>query len=107
MKISPSIEDYLENIYKLEEKEGVARTKDLADKMHVGLGTITNTVEMFERQGLVAHRPYKGIKLTRGGRKIALDVIRRHRLAERLLTDILKVDWSKAHELACKLEHSL
>jgi len=107
MKISPSVEEYLENIYKLEEKESLARTKDLAEKMRVGLGTITNTVEMLERQGLAVHRPYKGIKLTGGGRRIALDVIRRHRLAERLLTDILEMDWSRAHEPACRLEHGL
>jgi DtxR family Mn-dependent transcriptional regulator len=107
MNISASIEDYLENVYKLEEKESLARTKELADRMHVGLGTITNTVEMLERQGLVVHRPYKGIKLTGEGRRIALDVIRRHRLAERLLTDILEVDWSRAHEPACRLEHGL
>jgi len=107
MEISPSIEEYLESIYKLEEKEGLARTKELAERMHVGLGTITNTVEMLERQGLVVHRPYKGIKLTGDGRRIALDVIRRHRLAERLLTDILEMDWSRAHEPACRLEHGL
>jgi len=107
MKISPSIEDYLENIYKLEEKESLARTKELAEKMHVSLGTITNTVEMLERQGLVVHRPYKGIKLTGEGRRLALDVVRRHRLAERLLTDILEMDWSRAHEPACRLEHGL
>ncbi len=106
-KISPSIEDYLENIYKLEEKHGPARTKELAERMHVGLGTITNTVEMLERQGLVMHRPYKGIKLTREGRRVALDVIRRHRLAERLLTDILEINWSRVHEPACKLEHGI
>jgi len=107
MKVSPSIEEYLENIYKLEEKQSLARTKELAERMHVGLGTITNTVEMLERQGLVVHRPYKGIKLSEKGRRIALDVIRRHRLAERLLTDILEMDWSIAHEPACKLEHGL
>jgi len=107
MKISPSIEEYLENIYRLEQKESLARTKQLADSMRVGLGTITNTVEVLERQGLVVHRPYKGIKLTGEGRRIALDVIRRHRLAERLLTDILEVDWSRAHEPACRLEHGL
>jgi len=107
MKISPSIEEYLENIYRLEQKESLARTKQLAERMHVGLGTITNTVEMLERQGLIVHRPYKGIKLTGEGRRTALDVIRRHRLAERFLTDILDVDWSRAHEPACRLEHGL
>jgi len=102
-----SAEEYLENIYRLQEKDGLARTKELAEKMRVSLGTITNTVEMLERQGFVKHRPYKGVRLTREGRRIALDVIRRHRLVERLLTDILHMDWSKAHEAACRLEHGL
>jgi len=105
VEVSPSIEDYLENIYRLQEKDGLARTKELAVKMYVSLGTITNTVEMLERQGFVTHRPYKGVRLTEEGKKIALDVIRRHRLVERLLTDILHMDWSKAHEVACRLEH--
>jgi len=56
---------------------------------------------------LVIHEPYRGVKLTEKGRKIALNVLRRHRLAERLLTDILHLDWSEAHEAACKLEHAL
>ncbi|MEM3004711.1 MAG: metal-dependent transcriptional regulator, partial [Candidatus Bathyarchaeia archaeon] len=52
-------------------------------------------------------RPYRGVKLTRDGRMIALAVIRRHRLAERLLADILHLDWSRVHEAACRLEHVL
>jgi len=106
-RISPSVEDYLENIYRLEEKEGLARTKELASRMNVGLGTITNTVEMLERQRLVVHRPYRGIKLTGEGKRIALDVLRRHRLAERLLTDILEMNWSRVHDPACELEHGI
>ena len=106
-EVSSSVEEYLENIYRLQEKNGCARTKELAEKMQVRLGTVTNTVEMLEREGFVVHTPYKGAKLTESGRKIALSVIRRHRLVERLLTDILHVDWGKAHEAACRLEHHL
>jgi len=106
-EVSSSIEEYLENIYRLQEREGCARTKELAEKMHVTLGTITNTIELLEREGFVEHRPYKGVRLTKEGKRIALEVIRRHRLAERLLTDILHLDWSKAHEAACRLEHGL
>jgi DtxR family Mn-dependent transcriptional regulator len=107
MKVSPSIEDYLKNIYELQEKEGLARTKRLADRMQVSLGTITNTVELLEKHQFIKHTPYKGATLTAKGNRIALDVIRRHRLTERLLTDILRMDWSNVHEIACKLEHDI
>lgn len=96
----------MEAIYKLEEKEGAAKTSELASELHVALGTITNTIESMEKQSLITHRPYKGVKLTAKGRRIALDVVRRHRLAERLLTDVLRLEWGKAHDVACKLEHA-
>jgi DtxR family Mn-dependent transcriptional regulator len=64
-------------------------------------------VERLEKGGMLRHEPYKGVKLTDKGRKIALDVIRRHRLSERLLTDFMRVDWDKAHDAACKLEHGM
>ena len=103
--VSPVIEEYLEAIYKLEESSGSAKTTELAKQLKVALGTITNTIETMEKQSLIVHQPYKGVKLTGKGRKIALDVVRRHRLSERLLTDILRLEWSKAHDAACKLEH--
>jgi len=106
-EVSSSVEEYLETIYRLQEKDGCARTKELAEKMQVRLGTVTNTVEMLERDGFIVHKPYKGVKLTESGRRIALNVIRRHRLVERLLTDILHMDWGRAHEAACRLEHHL
>ena len=105
-KVSSTVEEYLEAIYKLQEKEGTAKTTELAKELKVALGTITNTIESLEKQSLVIHQPYKGVKLTVKGRKIALDVVRRHRLSERLLVDILRLEWSKAHDAACKLEHA-
>ncbi len=105
--VSPTLEEYLEAIYKLERKNGAAKTSELAKMLNVALGTITNTIESMEKQNLIKHKPYKGVNLTRKGRRIAIDVIRRHRLSERLLTDILKIDWSKAHNIACKLEHAI
>jgi len=106
-EISAVIEEYLECIYRLQEKSGVAKTNDLVKSLGVVPGTVTNTVEWLEKEGLVIHKPYKGVKLTVKGRKTALQVIRRHRLSERLLTDILHVEWDKVHDIACKLEHSL
>jgi len=105
-KVSSTVEEYLEAIYRLQERDGAAKTTELAKQLKVALGTITNTVESLEKQNLVVHQPYKGVKLTAKGRKIALNVVRRHRLSECLLVDILKLEWGKAHDAACKLEHA-
>ena len=105
--ISSTMEAYLENIYRLEQEYGVAKTKLLAELVGVSLGTVTNTITFLEKQSLVTHEPYKGVKLTETGRTIALDVLRRHRLTERLLTDILGIEWSKVHNHSCKLEHAI
>ena len=106
-EVTAAIEEYLECIYKLQEKSGVARTSDMVKSLNVAPGTVTNTVEWLEKQDMVTHKPYKGVKLTQKGRKIALQVIRKHRLSERLLVDILHMRRDKAHDAACKLEHSI
>jgi DtxR family Mn-dependent transcriptional regulator len=106
-EVTEVIEEYLEAIYKLEEKSGAARTSDIVKNINVVPGTVTNTVERLEKEGYVTHVPYKGVKLTEKGRKVALQVVRRHRLSERLLTDILHVGWDKSHDAACKLEHGM
>lgn len=105
--VSPTIKEYLEQIYRLEKEHGVARTKHISEMVGVSLGTVTNTIKALESQNLITHKPYKGVNLTEAGLKIAIDVIRRHRLAECLLIDFLKLDWSKVHEHACRLEHAI
>jgi len=106
-QVTAVVEEYLEAIYRLQEKSGVARTSDLVNLLKVAPGTVTNTVERLENEGYVTHVPYKGVKLTAKGLKIALQVVRRHRLSERLLTDILHVEWDKVHDVACRLEHGI
>jgi len=106
-EVTAVVEEYLEVIYRLQEKEGVARTSDIVKSLNVAFGTVTNTVERLEKEGYVTHEPYRGVKLTEKGLKIALQVVRRHRLSERLLTDILHVKWDKVHDAACKLEHGI
>ncbi|MEM2930014.1 MAG: metal-dependent transcriptional regulator [Thermoproteota archaeon] len=106
-EVTPVVEEYLECIYRLQEKEGVARTSSIVKTLRVAPGTVTNTVERLEEEGFVTHASYRGVRLTEKGRRIALQVVRRHRLSERLLVDILKMDWDKVHETACRLEHSL
>jgi len=106
-EITSATEEYLETIYKLQEKSGVATTSDLVKSLKVAPGTVTNTIARLEKESLVIHKPYRGVKLTEKGRRIALRTIRKHRLSERLLTDLLNVEWERVHEAACKLEHSI
>ena len=106
-KLTKEAEEYIEEIYRLQKGKGVARTSELAEKLDVALGSVTNTIESLERKGYVIHQPYRGVKLTEKGLKIALKILRKHRLAERFLTDMLKMNWIRVHEEACKLEHAL
>jgi len=99
-KITASIEKYLASIYRLQEKSGVARTSEIVKLLRVSPGTVTNTVKLLKRKGLITHKPYEGIKLTEKGRKIALSAIRKHLLIEKLLTDILHVELTLAYEVA-------
>ena len=106
-EMTSTTEEYLETIYRLEQKEGAARTGEIASDLGVALGTVTNTIEHMEGEGLVSHVPYRGVKLTSRGMKGALNIIRRHRLSERLLTDMIGVGWADVHAPACRLEHGL
>lgn len=107
VKVSPVSEEYLEQIYRLEQQHGVARTTQIAEAIGVTMGTVTNTIDSLKKKRLILHEPYKGVKLTELGRRLAVNVLRRHRLAERLLTDLLDIDWSRVHEHACRLEHAI
>jgi len=100
-------EEFLECIYRLQQRDGVAKTSELVKMLKVVPGTVTNTVERLERKGLVVHEAYKGVRLTEEGRNIALKVLRRHRLSERLLADMLHMKWDQVHEAACHLEHGV
>jgi len=107
VKVTSATEEYLEIIYRLQEKSGVATTSDLVRSLRVAPGTVTNTIARLEKESFVIHEPYRGVRLTEKGRRIALRIIRKHRLSERLLTDLLNVEWERVHEAACKLEHSI
>ena len=106
-QVSSVVEEMLEQVQRLEDASGAARTNMLGKRLHVTLGTVTNNLSRLQRLGLVKRERYGGTRLTGEGRNIALRVLRRHRLLERLLTDILRVPWSKAHDAACRLEHSI
>ncbi|MBI2369111.1 MAG: metal-dependent transcriptional regulator [Deltaproteobacteria bacterium] len=104
--MSPALENYLCVIYILEREEGgplIAAT--VAERVGVTAATMTETLRRLVQEGCVALDKRKRISLTPKGREIAESVMRRHGLVERLLTDVLGLDWSKVHEEAHRLEH--
>jgi len=105
--ISHVLEEYLEAIWRLQEKAAPVKTGELAQQLRVTPGAVTNTLTHLEKHNLIARTPYRGLRLTEKGRARALSVIRKHRLAERLLTEVLHMDWSHVHDAACELEHAM
>lgn len=98
-------QEYLEAIYKRQEGENPVSTSALAEDLKVSQPAITEMLRSLENKGLIEYRPGKGATLTGEGNEKALGVIRRHRLWERFLVDVLGMDWDKVHDQACLLEH--
>ena len=106
---SSTVENYLKHLLLLsEETRGdLVPMGSLASAMSVVPGTATTMVKALAVEGLVAHQPRSGVKLTPDGRKTALSVLRKHRLVETFLVNVLKMDWSKVHDEAETLEHAI
>ncbi len=104
---SPVAEEYLETIYNMTmEGEPVIGAR-LADKFAVSRPTVTETIRRLITDGYVVQQADKSVALTVEGRILTEQVLRRHRLAERLLFDMLHLDWIEAHEQAHTLEHGM
>jgi DtxR family Mn-dependent transcriptional regulator len=105
---SVAVEDYAKAIYQLERDRGDAvSTTVLADRLGVTPGSVSGMMKRLDELGLVAHEPYKGVRLTESGRRVALEVIRHHRLLELFLAEVLDVPWDRVHTEAEVLEHVL
>lgn len=100
-----AIEEYLESIYKLQSRGTRVIGARLAEDLGVSAPTVTEMLRRLRQEGFVVLGGDKEVVLTQKGRDAAEVLIRRHRLSERLLTDILGMPWSQAHDEACKFEH--
>jgi DtxR family transcriptional regulator, Mn-dependent transcriptional regulator len=105
--ISESVEDYAKAIYGLERRGDGApvTTNVLADRLGVTPASASNMVKRLAEQGLAEHAPYHGVTLTDEGTRVALEVLRHHRLLELYLVEHLDVPWDRVHEEADALEH--
>src|SRR5436853_298535 len=105
---SVAVEDYAKAIYQLQRDGGSAvSTTMLADRLGVTAGSVSAMVKRLAEMGIVAHEPYRGVRLTGSGERVALEVIRHHRLLELFLAEVLDVPWDRVHGEAEVLEHVL
>jgi DtxR family transcriptional regulator, Mn-dependent transcriptional regulator len=104
---SITVENYLKHILLLSEADALVPMGVLATSLAVVPGTVTTMVKSLAGEGLVEHRPRQGVRLTDRGRRVALGIIRRHRLVETFLVNVLKMDWSSVHSEAEQLEHAI
>ena len=105
---SSAIEDYAKAIYALERRGSEpVTTNALADRLGVTAGSASGMVKRLGELGLAQHRPYHGVSLTDEGRRVALEVMRHHRLLELYLVESLGVPWDRVHQEAEVLEHVL
>jgi DtxR family Mn-dependent transcriptional regulator len=105
--LTTSVEDYLKAVYQLTEQGEAASTTALADLLSLAAPSVSGMIKRLAEQGLLSHEPYRGVTLTRAGRREALKVLRRHRLIESYLVEFLGYTWDTVHEEAERLEHAV
>jgi len=111
MAHSTTAQNYLKELYQLQQREdagpGPVPLGQLAAALSVTPGTATTMVKRFADEGLIRYTPRRGARLTAKGQKVALGVLRRHRIVETFLVEKLGLDWSEVHEEAEVLEHAV
>ena len=105
--ITQSIQDYLKHIYELNENGGAASTNDIATRLNIAPASVTGMLQKLASATppLVVYKKHQGVTLTKSGEKVALEVIRHHRLLESFLVNTLGYAWDEVHNEADKLEH--
>jgi DtxR family Mn-dependent transcriptional regulator len=106
-KQTASLEDYLEAILEVKEKDGVARVSSISDLVGVSRPSVSYAIKKLTKQGLVRHEDYGYVDLTPKGRKLAEEVTAKHELLQVFIADILGVDKEDAEQEACGMEHYL
>ncbi len=101
-----AVQDYAKALHTLSQRsEGPVSTSALSERLGVSAGSVTSMLKKMSEMGLASHEPYRGALLTERGERVALEVIRHHRLLESYLTDVLGMPWDRVHDEAEVLEH--
>src|SRR6266536_6091039 len=107
LELTAAVQDYAKAIYAVESRTGVASTNALAERLGVRPASVSGMLRKLDALGLVVHERYRGVRLTASGRKVALEILRHHRLLELYLADNLGMGWDTVHAEAEVLEHVL
>jgi DtxR family Mn-dependent transcriptional regulator len=107
LKLSPTLEDYLLSIYRIECRRKVARPKDISKEQKVAKSTVTAALQSLAEKGLINYEPYEVITLTDEGKTRAENIAVRHVIIKRFLQDVLRLEIERAEETACKMEHAI
>lgn len=102
---SPSEEEYLEAIYKLQQIEQPVRPSRIATHLNLSGASVAEMIRKLVERDLIQRYPDASVALTEKGKQRAVSLVRKHRLSERFLTDVLGLSWDKVHDEACKFEH--
>ena len=104
--LTAPVEDYLKAIYDLQSDSGVVGTNEIAAALSFAPPSVSGMLRRLAEQGLIAYERYRGVRLTRTGRRAALRTIRRHRVIEAYLTTALGYSWDEVHDEAERIEHA-
>ena len=105
--ITPVMEDYLEAIYNLALEKRAVRVKDIAKRLGVKMPTVTSMLKALNEKNFIDYEKYEYIELTEKGFNVGQEIDRRHQILRGFLTDILKIDYKRADEDACRMEHAV
>ncbi|OSZ80384.1 iron-dependent repressor [Chitinophagaceae bacterium IBVUCB2] len=105
LNYSTSEENYIKAIFHLQRQDGTVTTNELANELKTKPASVTDMMKKLKVKKLLNYQPYQGFRLTNDGNKVALGIIRRHRLWEYFLAEKLKFSWDEVHEVAEDLEH--
>ena len=104
---SEAIEDFLKTVYMLQQEQDRVQTSTLAEALNITAPSTTEMAQKLAKANLVEHEPYRGIRLTPAGERVALEIVRHHRLLELFLVQALGYSWDEVHEEAERLEHAV
>jgi DtxR family Mn-dependent transcriptional regulator len=104
--LSPVVEDYLKAVWALQQAEAPVATSRIADRLGLSAAAVTAMVKRLAEQNLLRHEPYYGVRLTAAGELAALRIVRRHRVLELFLVEVLGYEWDRVHDEAERLEHA-
>ena len=103
---TPVVEDYLKAVWSLQQAESPVATSRIAERLGLSAASVTAMIKRLAEQKLLRHEPYYGVRLTAAGELAALRIIRRHRVLELFLVEVLGYEWDRVHDEAERLEHA-